>query len=157
MANRRTVARLHISLVGMVVLLVAVFVSPGTAAAHTDFDSSTPTDGSIVDGPLTTVVVEFTNPAIPSGEGFQLLDPDGLVREPASLDPTDGTTFIATFDPPLGAGEYGFRWDVQAGDAHRSKVPSGSPSSCPRRRPMRCPEPWRSIARRPPLRRRPLR
>lgn len=118
MANRPTVARLHISLVGVVVLLVAVFVSPGTALAHTDFESSTPSDGSIVDGPLTTVVVEFTNPAVSSGEGFRLLDPDGVVREPASLDPTDGTTFIATFDPPLGDGEYGFRWDVQAGDAH---------------------------------------
>lgn len=118
MITRPILARLRLALAGAMVLFVAVFAVPGTASAHTDFDSSMPADGSTVEGPLTTVTVNFTNPAVESGDGFELLGPDGVVREPISLDPTDGTTFVATFDPPLDAGEYGFRWDVQAGDAH---------------------------------------
>ena len=89
-----------------------------TVSAHTDFEASVPADGVTVDGPLSTVTVEFTNPAVESGDGFQLLEPDGTVRTPESLDPTNGTSFVATFTPALEAGTYGFRWEVQAGDAH---------------------------------------
>ncbi len=118
MTNGQNLARLRMLLVGLMVAFLATVASPGPVSAHTDFHSSVPADGSTVDGPLTTVTVNFTNPAVESGDGFELLGPDGVVREPVSLDPTDGTTFIATFDPPLEAGAYGFRWDVQAGDAH---------------------------------------
>ena len=91
---------------------------PAAASAHTDFESSTPTDGETVDGPLSEVIVEFTNPAEPAGEGFELLDPSGVVRAPTSIDPTDGTAFVLTFDPALTDGTYGLRWQVRAGDAH---------------------------------------
>ncbi len=104
-----------------VALVIAVLVSIGTgqlASAHTDFDSSTPTDGAVVDGPLAEVVVNFTNPARPAGEGFQLLDPSGAVLTPSSIDETDGTAFVLTFEPALEAGTYGLRWSVRAGDAH---------------------------------------
>ena len=117
MSNRPTLAPAR-TIAGVIVALVAMIASPGSASAHTDFVSSAPADGSTVVGPVSTVTVEFTNPAVVSGDGFQLLDPDGVVRAPDALDPTDGTTFIATFDPPLEPGVYGFRWDVQAGDAH---------------------------------------
>ena len=117
MTNRPTLSPVH-AIAGLIVALLAVLAAPGSAAAHTDFVSSTPADGSTVIGPLSTVTVEFTNPAVESGDGFELLGPDGVVRVPDALDPTDGTRFVATFDPPLPAGVYGFRWDVQAGDAH---------------------------------------
>ena len=107
-----------------IALLIAALVSIGTgqlASAHTDFDSSSPTDGAVVDGPLSEVVVNFTNPARPAGEGFQLLDPSGVVLAPSSIDETDGTSFVLTFEPPLEAGTYGLRWSVQAGDAHPSE------------------------------------
>ena len=90
----------------------------GVVSAHTDFVSSTPTDGAVVDDPLSEVVVNFTNAAQPAGEGFELLDPTGAIRTPSVLDETDGTSFILTFDPPLQAGTYGLRWQVRAGDAH---------------------------------------
>ena len=102
----------------MCLTVLATFGWPASVSAHTDFVASDPTDGAIVEGPLSSVTVEFTNPAVESGDGFELLEPDGTVRVPDSLDPTDGTSFVATFDPPLEAGAYGFRWDVQAGDAH---------------------------------------
>lgn len=104
-----------------VALVIAALVSIGTgqlASAHTDFDSSSPTDGAVVDGPLSEVTVNFTNPARAAGEGFQLLDPSGAVLAPSSIDETDGTSFVLTFEPPLEAGTYGLRWSVQAGDAH---------------------------------------
>lgn len=119
-------------------LVIAALVSIGTgqaASAHTDFDSSSPTDGAVVDGPLVEVVVNFTNPARPAGDEFELLDPTGGVRTPSSIDETDGTSFVLTFDPPLEAGAYGLRWSVRAGDAHpiegsfRFDVTGASPST----------------------------
>lgn len=104
-----------------IALLVALFVSVGIgrpALAHTEFDSSSPADAEVVDGPLSQITINFTNPANPSGDGFQVLDPTGAVLSPASVDKTDGTSFILNFDPPLAAGTYGVRWEVQAGDAH---------------------------------------
>src|SRR6056297_3616303 len=93
-----------------VALVIVALVSVGTghlASAHTDFDSSSPDDGAVVDGPLGQVVVNFTNPARPAGEGFELLDPSGAVLAPSSIDETDGTSFVLTFEPPLEAGTYG--------------------------------------------------
>jgi copper transport protein len=90
----------------------------GVASAHTDFDSSTPADQDVVEGPIEQVTVDFTNPATIAGEGFELLDPSGTIRTPSAIDPTDGTSFVLSFDPPLAAGMYGVRWKVRAGDAH---------------------------------------
>jgi copper transport protein len=104
--------------VGLVVVALSLLATGRVASAHTDFDSSTPTDGAVVDAPVAEVVVNFTNPARPVGEGFELLDPTGSIRTPSAVDETDGTSFILTFDPPLLAGTYGLRWQVQAGDAH---------------------------------------
>src|SRR5680860_1264829 len=104
--------------VGLVVVALSLLATGRVASAHTDFDSSTPTDGAVVDAPVAEVVVNFTNAAQPAGEGFELLDPTGSIRTPSAVDETDGTSFILTFDPPLLAGTYGLRWQVQAGDAH---------------------------------------
>ncbi len=109
--------RAHIVAAALVTAL-ATLGSGQIASAHTDFDSSTPAESAVVDGPLTEVVVNFTNPAVIAGEGFELLDPTGAVRAPSSVDETDGTSFVLTFEPPLEAGSYGVRWKVQAGDAH---------------------------------------
>lgn len=104
---------------GAVCLVVLVtFGWSASVSAHTDFVASIPADGATVDGPLSSITIEFTNPAVESGDGFQLLEPDGTVRIPQAVDPTDGTTFVVSFDPALEAGTYGFRWEVQAGDAH---------------------------------------
>ena len=111
------IRRVQIAL-GALFALLATLGAGQVAFAHTDFDSSVPTDGAVVEGPLSQVTVNFTNPAEPAGEGFELLDPGGSIRTPSSVDATDGTTFVLTFDPALEAGTYGFRWKVRAGDAH---------------------------------------
>ena len=105
----------------VVTLLIVVLASLGAghlASAHTDFDSSSPADGAVIDGPVAEVVVNFTNPAQPAGEEFVLLDPTGALRTPSAVDATDGTSFVLSFDPALEAGTYGLRWSVRAGDAH---------------------------------------
>ena len=103
---------------GAIISITATLGMSGVVSAHTDFESSVPTDQATIDGPLDEVIVNFTNPATEAGSGFQLLDPDGNLRVPTSVDSTDGTTFVLGFDPPLSAGTYGVRWKVQAGDAH---------------------------------------
>ena len=116
--------------------MVCTLLGTGRAvSAHTDFDSSTPGDGEVVDAPLAEVVVNFTNPARPAGDGFELLDPSGTIRTPSVIDETDGRSFVLTFDPALPAGTYGLRWQVRAGDAHpidgsfRFVVAGGAPGT----------------------------
>lgn len=104
--------------VGLTVLVITLWAAPGTTSAHTDFDSSKPADGAVVDAPLDQVTITFTRPAEPVGDGFELLDGSGEVRAPTSIDPTDGTRFVLGFDPPLVAGDHAVRWNVRAGDAH---------------------------------------
>jgi copper transport protein len=118
MTNQPSVVRTRLAFVGVCLAVLATVGWPASVSAHTDFKASDPANGAVVAGPLSSVTVEFTNPAVESGDGFELLEPDGTVRVPDSVDPTDGTSFVATFDPPLETGAYGFRWDVQAGDAH---------------------------------------
>ena len=110
--------RSRLVLAAIVATVVVALGSADVALAHTEFNSSAPSDGAVVDGPLEQVVVNFTNAAKPAGAGFELLDPSGTIRTPTSFDATDGTSFVLRFDPPLGAGTYGVRWKVQAGDAH---------------------------------------
>lgn len=118
MTNQPSVDRARLAIVAVCLAVLATFGWSTPVRAHTDFEGSVPADGATVDGPISTVTVEFTNPAVESGDGFELLEPDGTIRTPDSVDPTDGTSFLVMFDPPLEAGTYGFRWDVQAGDAH---------------------------------------
>lgn len=116
--TKQTTVRARPVFMALFGVLLASLGWSSSVSAHTDFEASVPADGTTVDGPLSTVTISFTNPAVESGDGFELLEPDGTVRAPDSVDATDGTEFIAFFDPPLEAGVYGFRWDVQAGDAH---------------------------------------
>ena len=87
------------------------------AAAHTEFESSDPADGAVLDGPVDTVTVVFTADAEPAGGGFEVLDPSGRERAP-SVASSDGRTFVLRFDEPLAGGVVGVRWSVRAGDAH---------------------------------------
>jgi len=101
----------------LIAALIALTVPAGSASAHTEFESSNPADGAVVDGPVDVVTIAFTNPAEPAGEGFVALD-QGVVREPTEVVDVDDRTFGLRFDPPLATGQIGIRWSVRAGDAH---------------------------------------
>lgn len=100
-------------------LSVGIGLAPaGHASAHTDFESSNPTDGDVVDSPLSQITIAFTNPAEEAGDGFQVFDGKGAVRTPDTIEVVDGRIFVLGFDPPVTPGEIGVRWQVRAGDAH---------------------------------------
>ena len=106
------------ALLAVLIVLTVLLVTPGTVAAHTGFESSSPSNGEMVDQPVEVVTIVFTGDATPVGEEFVALDPSGQVRVATSIVTTDQRTFVVTFDPPLAGGDIGVRWHVQAADAH---------------------------------------
>ena len=98
---------------------IGLAISPtGRAAAHTDFEGSTPAAGDVVESPLTEIIVTFTATAQEAGEGFQVLDGTGTVRTPTSIEIAEERIFTLRFDPPIAPGEIGVRWAVSSGDGH---------------------------------------
>lgn len=99
--------------------LAAVVSATSPALAHTGFDSSQPADGERIDVPVVEIVLTFTGPAEPAGEGFVVLDPSGVMRAPDSVEAdAERLIWTLTFDPPLAGGAVGVRWTVQAPDVH---------------------------------------
>lgn len=113
--RRRSRGRLAALIAGCVLFLV-IMGSP--ASAHTDFESSEPTDGSAVTGPVEHIVIRFSGPADPAGEGFEVRLPSGRTVTPVSAVSEDGRSWQLTLDPPVEDGAVGVRWQVQAPDAH---------------------------------------
>ena len=109
--------RLGATLAGLIAL-VGILLSPGTASAHTGFESSTPAEGATVDAPVDVVTIVFTGEANPVGDRFIALTPAGVLQEATSIETADDMVFTVRFDPPLAGGEVGLRWNVQAADAH---------------------------------------
>lgn len=96
-----------------------MWLSTAPASAHTGFESSDPTDGAVIDEPIEQVVLRFSGPAQPAGEGFVILDSAGVVRSPDTVtSDVEQQVWTLGFDPPLAGGAVGFRWTVQAPDAH---------------------------------------
>ncbi len=101
-------------------LTFAVFLtlSPMPASAHTGFESSSPADGALLSDSVETITMVFTAEAEPTGDGFQILDANGVLRIPTDATSPDGRTWILRLDPPLATGEIGVRWKVKAPDKH---------------------------------------
>lgn len=102
----------------VVVLAPLTVLAASPAAGHTGFDSSDPSDGATVDGPLEAITLVFTGPAEPTGTEFEILDGSGAVSTPTDATTSDGSTWVLRFDPPLDGGSVGVRWMVKAPDAH---------------------------------------
>ncbi|MGB5951672.1 MAG: CopD family protein [Ornithinimicrobium sp.] len=100
---------------GLALLLLLAGGSP--AAAHTDLDSTTPTDGSTLDAAVEEVTLTFTLPVTQLGNGISLRGPDGDV--PADVTSAqEGLVFRAVPQEPLTDGAYTAEWTVAAGDGH---------------------------------------
>lgn len=118
-APHTAVRRAGRTLLGVLVVLVSLFVFAAPAAAHTDFESSDPADGSVVSEPVDTVTLTFTGAASSVSDGFVALTPTGELQAPIEILAVDDRTFELRFDPPLAGGAVGVRWSVAAGDSHR--------------------------------------
>lgn len=97
-------------------LCVALLTLAAPALAHTDLAASTPADGATVHRALERIVLEFTEPIDPVGEGAKLLDADGAVVD-AEVS-VDGAEIRIRPDEALTDGAYGVKWVVRSEDAH---------------------------------------
>jgi methionine-rich copper-binding protein CopC len=93
------------------------FLAAPIASAHTELESSTPADGDIVTDIVDEIEVVFTEQVELVGEGIEVLLPNEQISD---VEPTteDGITFVLEFDPPIGNGEVGVRFDVISADGH---------------------------------------
>ncbi len=101
----------------LITLLVALLVPTSVARAHTGLDVSTPEDGSVVDGPLTEVVLEFTGTPTAIDDGIVVADATGVQYTPVDVR-QDGLRITAQFDPALPDGSYTLAWRVRSDDTH---------------------------------------
>ena len=100
-----------------VLAALLVVLQPAGAHAHTGLESSTPADGETVEGPLRSIVLEFTGTPTAIDGGIVVAGDDGASYEPTAV-MQDGTTITAFFEPPLGAGAYATTWIVRSDDTH---------------------------------------
>jgi len=101
----------------LAVATVLMFPLAAPASAHTDLDSTMPSDGASVDEPVEEVTLTFTLPVTQLGEGLSLQGPDGAV--PAEVSSRrDGLVWVAVPQQPLVAGAYAGEWTVAAKDGH---------------------------------------
>ncbi len=95
--------------------LLAVTAPP--AVAHVDLAASDPADRSVLDTPVDTVELTFTESAQPAGDGILIItETDDQVA--VTVTQVDDTTVQITPEEPLTAGTFAVGWTVQAGDAH---------------------------------------
>jgi len=106
------------ALVALLILCVSLTLGASPAAAHTDFESSTPAANAVVAEPVSVVTLVFTAEATPAGDQFVAFTAAGELQEPFEIRTSDDKVFELDFDPPLAGGQIGIRWSVQAGDAH---------------------------------------
>lgn len=114
LAVRRACAVLLVTLMSLAVSMIG----DGAVSAHTGFESSTPSEGAVIEAPVELVTIVFTGEATPVGDEFIALTPDGVLQEPVSIETLDDKLFSIGFDPPLAGGQIGLRWNVQAADSH---------------------------------------
>ena len=101
----------------LMVALGMLIVGSSDASAHTDFESSQPADGSTIDGPLDTVILDFTGTPTAIDDGIVVADAAGVQRVPVEL-VQDDLRITARFDPALGDGSYTLAWRVRSDDTH---------------------------------------
>jgi copper transport protein len=117
-AARRTLGRRLAAFLAVVLAAGLSLTGGGTVSAHTGFDSSTPSDGAVIDAPVDLVTIVFTGEATPVGDEFVALTSDGVLHTPINVGTVDNKLFSIRFDPPLAGGQVGLRWNVKAADAH---------------------------------------
>jgi len=122
---------------------------PATALGHAELDTSTPADGSTVDGTPDLIELLFTE-AVTEGSSLELRAADDTALATGGPDPA-GTIRMTVVAPTLEPGIYTVRWTARAADGHveRGTVtftvaeppPSPSPTPTPSAAPSATPAP----------------
>ena len=106
---------LFVVLMGSIVLAIA-WAEP--IAAHTELESSKPSDGEIVGEPISQISLTFTRPVEPASDGMTAFDVGGIEHEPVAIDSVDGQTWIMRYEAPLPDGRFEVYWRVVSADGH---------------------------------------
>lgn len=99
-------------------LLAVLAFSGSPASAHAGVESSDPADGAVVDDPVSEITLVFTDETEPVGDGFRVVEANGVVRAPARWESSDGRRFVLQFDPPITGGQISVRWTIRSADSH---------------------------------------
>lgn len=105
-------------IVATLALAASIILWASPVGAHTAFESSTPSDGDVIEAPVDRITITFTGAATEAGDGFQVLTPSGVVISPEVIVSDDQREFTLILEEPLVDGVVGVRWSVRAGDAH---------------------------------------
>src|SRR5690606_16577698 len=117
MIHRRGKARVTFVAALIAAMLSTVVGPAGTTFAHTSLVSSSPADGDVVAEPVSEIELVFSESVEPVANGFEVFMPDAsIVRVQPVTD--DGITCRLEFDPPLGTGDVGVKYEVISADGH---------------------------------------
>jgi methionine-rich copper-binding protein CopC len=119
-------------------LLIAALVLPGGVAAHSELETSVPTDGAVLTAQPPEIVLTFTAALDKAKSSITLNDATGTELAKAGVDPADDTV-MRLVPPTLAPGAYEIRWtsvaldgDLLRGIVHFSlAAPTPSPTSPP--------------------------
>jgi len=102
-------------LVGTIILAISW---PESLAAHTELESSQPSDGDLVSQSISQISLTFTRPVEPVSDGMIAFDQRGFEHEPVAVDSVDGKTWTLSYEAPLPDGRYEVYWRVATADGH---------------------------------------
>jgi methionine-rich copper-binding protein CopC len=102
------------------VLIVVISSTPDLASTHAHLIRSTPQDGSEVSGPVTTIILSFTEALEPKLINIAVLADEKPISElgAATLGNDGRTAKMAV--PPLMHNTYTVNWNVVSIDGHRT-------------------------------------
>jgi copper resistance protein C len=129
---------------------------PGAVAAHAEVKTSTPKDGTTVQGTPTEIAATYTQDLDPDGTSLRLLDPSDQVIAEGIIDPNDVRRMFIDSIPDLAPGDYTVRsttLSAEDGELDRAvwgftveaaPTPSPSPTATPTAAPSATPAPTAS-------------
>jgi methionine-rich copper-binding protein CopC len=100
--------------------LLTLALTPALALGHAELETSTPADGSTVEGSPGQIVLTYSEATI-EGSSLTLRDSSGAVIATGGPDPADATRM--TIDPPeLAPGTYQIESAARSADGHLDRV-----------------------------------
>ena len=110
-------ARVGLALAALATLLGLVFLPAGTASAHATLESTTPSDGSVVQRLPSSITMQYSEGVSLRPDGVRVLDPSGkrVDRGEASA---SGSVVTVPLRSDAAQGTYVVAWRVVSADGH---------------------------------------
>lgn len=99
---------------GLAMALLLLALTPSSAAAHAELETSSPADGATVSSPFGGPIMLAFSAALAEGSRADLVGPSGAIAIESAVGPE--TTLTITLPGPLEPGGYEVRWTSVAED-----------------------------------------